>query len=107
VATDIVPEIAVSTWSIDPAHSSLHFKVRHMAIAWVRGEFRISKATLSWDKEKVEHSRVDAEIDSTSVNTAEPQRDLHLRSESFSTFRTLPRCIFNRRESHEVRAMQL
>jgi polyisoprenoid-binding protein YceI len=38
VTTDAVPEIAVSTWSIDLAHSSLHFEIRHMAIASVRDE---------------------------------------------------------------------
>src|ERR1700743_385974 len=39
MTTDTIQEVAVSLWSIDPAHSAVHFKVRHMGIAWVRGDF--------------------------------------------------------------------
>ena len=83
MATNAVPEVAASTWSIDLAHSSLHFKVRHMAIAWVRGEFRIAGATLNWDATNLKDSHVEVDIDARSVNTSQPQRDNHLRSDDF------------------------
>ena len=83
MTTDTVPEIAASKWSIDLAHSSVHFKVRHMGIAWVRGELRILRATMDWSESNVTESHIDVEIDPASVNTGEPQRDQHLRSESF------------------------
>jgi polyisoprenoid-binding protein YceI len=83
MTTNTAPEVAVSTWSIDLAHSSLRFKVRHMAIAWVRGEFRITRAALNWNPANLKESHVDVEIDPRSVNTGEPQRDEHLRSDAF------------------------
>jgi hypothetical protein len=40
MSTTVNPLTAISTWSIDPARSSVHFKVRHMMISNIRGEFR-------------------------------------------------------------------
>src|SRR4051794_22187433 len=54
-----------------------------MAIAWVRGEFRISRATLNWNAANLKESHVEAEIDARSVNTSEPERDENLRSDTF------------------------
>lgn len=81
--TDTIHQPAVSTWSIDPAHSAVHFKVRHMAIAWVRGEFRIRKGILHWNESSVTGSAVEVDIDAASVNSGEPQRDEHLRNADF------------------------
>jgi polyisoprenoid-binding protein YceI len=90
MTTNTVREVAVSTWSIDPAHSAVHFKVRHMAIAWVRGEFRILKGTLGWNEHNITESRIEIDIDSCSVNSSEPQRDAHLRNEDFLDVQRFP-----------------
>jgi polyisoprenoid-binding protein YceI len=39
---------ALSTWNIDPIHSAIEFKVRHMVISYVRGEFTRVSGVLSW-----------------------------------------------------------
>jgi polyisoprenoid-binding protein YceI len=90
MTTDAIPEVAVSLWSIDPAHSSIHFKVRHMAIAWVRGEFRVLRGTLNWNENKIEESRVEVELDSSSVNSSEPKPDQPLRSADFLDVERFP-----------------
>jgi polyisoprenoid-binding protein YceI len=90
MTTDTVEEVAVSTWSIDPAHSSVHFKIRYVAIAWVRGEFRVSRGKLSWNENKIEESRVEVEIDSSSVYSSEPKRDQHLRNADFLDVERFP-----------------
>jgi polyisoprenoid-binding protein YceI len=54
-----------------------------VAITWVRGEFRMARATLNWNASKLEESRIDVDIDAGSVNTGGPQRDEHLRSDTF------------------------
>jgi len=90
MTTDTAQEVAVSTWSIDPAHSSVHFKVRHLGIAWVRGEFRVSGGKLSWNENKIEESRVEVEIDSSSVYSSEPKRDQHLRNADFLDVERFP-----------------
>lgn len=80
---DAVQEVAASEWSIDPTHSSVHFKIRYLTIAWVRGEFRVSRGRLNWNENNIEESRLEVEIDPSSVYSSEPKRDEHLRNADF------------------------
>ena len=77
------PETAVATWNIDPAHSAAQFKVKHMMISNVKGEFTSLKGSLVYDQTNPENSRVQAEIDAATITTGEPQRDAHLKSPDF------------------------
>lgn len=81
-------------WKIDPAHSAIHFTVRHMMIANVRGEFERFTGTVELDVEHPENTRVAVEIDAASINTREPQRDAHLRSADFLDVENYPHIIF-------------
>ena len=83
MTTDTIREVAATTWSLDPTHSAVRFKIRHMAIAWVGGEFRILRGALSWNESNIEESRVEAEIDSSSVYSGDPKRDEHLLNADF------------------------
>jgi len=74
---------AATTYTIDPAHSSAHFKVRHMMISNVRGEFGKLAGTVRFDPRNPAASTVTAEIDVNSINTRESQRDAHLKSTDF------------------------
>jgi polyisoprenoid-binding protein YceI len=78
------------TYTIDPAHSSAHFKVRHMMISNVRGEFSKVSGTVQFDPVHPENSSITAEIDVNSINTREPDRDKHLRSADFFDAATYP-----------------
>lgn len=71
------------TYTIDPAHSSAQFKVRHMMIASVRGEFGKVTGSVTFNPQNPTASEVDAEIDVQSISTHEPQRDAHLKSADF------------------------
>lgn len=73
----------VATYTIEPAHSSAHFKVRHMMIANVRGEFSKVSGTVAFDPSNLAASGITAEIDVNSLNTREPDRDKHLKSPDF------------------------
>ena len=77
------PVTAMSTWSIDQAHSSVHFKVRHMMISNVRGEFRTVRGSLKLNDADLMRSEIDIEIDTSSIHTRDEQRDAHLRSADF------------------------
>ena len=72
-----------ATYTIDPAHSSAHFKVRHMMIANVRGEFCKVSGTVTIDPSNPAASSITAEIDVNSLHTNEPDRDKHLKSADF------------------------
>ena len=74
---------SVATYTIEPAHSSAHFKVRHLMIANVRGEFSKVSGTVKFDASNLVASSITAEIDVNSVNTREPDRDTHLKSADF------------------------
>ncbi|HEX5235574.1 MAG TPA: YceI family protein [Silvibacterium sp.] len=74
---------ATSTWNIDPVHSVAEFKVKHMMISNVKGQFTGVSGFLTLDESDMTRSRVEATIDAASINTRDPQRDAHLQSAEF------------------------
>ena len=72
-----------STWKIDPVHSSIEFKVRHMGVSNVRGTFTHPTGTVVLNDKDITKSTVEATIDATSVSTNEAARDKHLKSAAF------------------------
>lgn len=90
MATLALPETGTATWTIDPVHSAVEFKVRHMMVTNVKGHFTGLQGTLTLDERDVSRSRVTATIDAGSVSTREPQRDAHLRSADFFDVEQFP-----------------
>lgn len=72
---------AKTKWVLDPAHSELTFKVRHMMITNVKGEFK--KFTVEAVGEEITKSNINVTIDAASINTNSEQRDTHLKSADF------------------------
>jgi polyisoprenoid-binding protein YceI len=70
-------------WRVDSAHSYVGFKVRHMMVSWVGGQFADIKGTIKFDPADPSKTNVDVEIDANSINTANERRDKHLRSADF------------------------
>ncbi len=83
MSTVTAPVAATTTWNIDPVHSNAQFKVKHMMISNVKGEFTAVTGTLNYDSENVSNSQVEASIDARTINTRDPQRDVHLKSADF------------------------
>jgi polyisoprenoid-binding protein YceI len=83
MSTIATPKTAVSTWNIDPAHSVAEFKVKHMMISNVKGQFAKVSGVLNLDESDVTRSQVEASIDVASINTRDDQRDTHLKSADF------------------------
>ncbi len=73
---------AVETYTIDPVHSSVAFKIRHF-VSKVPGSFTKFSGTVTVDRDNLEKSSVEATIDVGSVNTASDARDKHLKSPDF------------------------
>ncbi len=94
MATVAAPQTALTTWSIDPAHSVVEFKVKHMMISNVKGQFAGVSGTLSLDDADLTKSRIEASIDTASINTREPQRDAHLKSADFFDVEKFPTLAF-------------
>jgi polyisoprenoid-binding protein YceI len=72
-----------TTYQIDPAHTSAQFTVRHMMITNVRGGFSRVQGTIVYDPENLSGSSIEANIDTSSINTLDEQRDAHLKSADF------------------------
>ncbi len=72
-----------TTWKLDPTHSELTFKVKHLMISNVKGEFRKFDATIISDGEDFSNASVTAEVDASSIDTNNADRDTHLRSADF------------------------
>ncbi len=75
--------MARASYSIDTAHSSVNFAVRHMVVAKTRGRFTKFSGSFSFDAADPSKSTVSVTIDASSIDTHEPQRDGHLRSPDF------------------------
>lgn len=75
--------MAKSNWALDPTHSEVQFKVKHLMITTVTGQFNVISATLSADDETFQHASVSFTADVKSINTANEQRDGHLKSADF------------------------
>jgi polyisoprenoid-binding protein YceI len=82
------------TYTIDPAHSTAGFKVRHMMVANVRGEFSKVTGTVVFDPGAPENSRVETHIDVASLHTRDEQRDAHLKSADFLDAEKYPEITF-------------
>ncbi|AQT79495.1 hypothetical protein B1R94_09740 [Mycolicibacterium litorale] len=80
------------TWSIDPIHSSIAFSVRHLVVSKVRGTFGAFSGTITVGADGT--PAVTAEIDVTSVNTGNEQRDAHLRAADFFDVEKYPTATF-------------
>ncbi len=81
---------ATTTWKIDPAHSHAQFKVKHMMISNVKGEFSTLTGSLTLDGDNIANSSVEATIDATTISTSDPQRDAHLKSADFFDVEKFP-----------------
>ncbi len=86
--------MTISRWNLDPTHSGIHFSVRHMVIAKVRGRFGAFTGTLELDPRDLSSAKVEVEIDPSSIDTGVADRDAHLRSADFFDVERFPTARF-------------
>jgi polyisoprenoid-binding protein YceI len=95
MSTLATPQIATTTWNIDPAHSVAEFKVKHMMISNVKGQFAKVTGSLTLDESDLTKSKVVASIEANSIETRDAQRDTHLKSADFLHVEKFPTLSFN------------
>ena len=81
VSTSTLP-LATGRWELDPHHSGVNFKVRHLALTNVRGRFNSFDAFLEVGDD-LSGTRFGATIDLSTIDTNQPDRDAHLRGTDF------------------------
>ena len=85
---------AATSWKIDPDHAQVGFKVRHLMVSNVRGNFDKVAGTVQIDEADISRSTVNVTIDTSSVNTGIARRDEHLRSADFFDVARFPTMTF-------------
>lgn len=88
------PQPATTTWNFDPAHTTAEFKVKHMMITNVKGQFTSVTGVLTLDENDITNSRVEASIEAASITTREADRDTHLKSADFFDVEKFPTLTF-------------
>jgi polyisoprenoid-binding protein YceI len=79
-------------WVLDPAHSELTFKIKHLMISNVKGEFKSFTAAI--DNEDFKNGKVEVSVDSSSIFTNNNDRDTHLKSADFFDVEKYPEITF-------------
>ena len=81
-------------WNLDPSHSEITFKVRHMMISNVKGEFKNFNVDLESEDENFKNVKASASIDTSSISTNNTDRDNHLKSAEFFNAEAHPQITF-------------
>jgi polyisoprenoid-binding protein YceI len=81
-------------WVIDPAHSEIGFKIKHLMISNVRGIFKQFDASIYTTGDNFETVEVDCWIDAASVDTGNADRDKHLIGPDFFDSAHFPQLTF-------------
>ncbi len=83
-----------TTWVVDPLHSDVQFKIRHLVISTVTGSFRRFEGKITTDGQDFNTARINFTIDVKSIDTNQAQRDGHLQSGDFFEAESHPAITF-------------
>lgn len=94
--------MATRTWGVDPTHSDVQFKIRHLMITNVSGSFNIFQASVETEGEDFSKAKVTFTADVESITTGSEQRDGHLKSPDFFDAATYPQIKFTTTKAEPV-----
>jgi polyisoprenoid-binding protein YceI len=83
-----------TSWVIDPTHSEIQFKVKHLVISTVTGSFKTFEGNVETDGDDLTTANISFSADVASIDTNQAQRDEHLRSAEFFDAENHPKLTF-------------
>lgn len=86
--------MAASVWALDPTHSEVQFKAKHLVISTVTGNFKSFDGKVTAENEDFSNAEIEFSVDVASIDTNQEQRDAHLRSADFFEAETYPQIKF-------------
>jgi polyisoprenoid-binding protein YceI len=92
----------MTTWKIDPSHSDVLFKVKHLMITTVTGQFSSFDGAMQTAGDDFSNATISFSADIDSISTKNEQRDQHLKSEDFFAAATYPKLIFVSKEVKKI-----
>lgn len=87
-------EAIATKWAIDPAHSEIHFKVRHMMVSNVTGSFGQFEGSVESETDDFQGADIEFSADVASISTNNTDRDNHLKSDDFFNAEHYPKLSF-------------
>ena len=94
VAAFSVSAYAAETYKLDPGHTSVVFRVKHLGVAYVYGRFNGPTGSFVFDESSPAKSSIEVQVNAKNVDTAVEKRDNHLRSPDFFNAGEHPLVIF-------------
>lgn len=95
LAASILASNALSKeFILDKAHTNVAFKIKHLQISNVNGNFKDYDAVVDFDSTKFEFNKLQANVKVTSINTENKARDAHLQQDDFFKAKTHPNITF-------------
>ena len=86
--------MATTKWALDPTHSEIQFKIRHLMVSWATGSFKQFNADVETSGEDFTSAKIRFTADVDSINTNNEQRDAHLKNSDFFDAEKHPQIIF-------------
>ena len=86
--------LVATKWAIDTAHSEIQFKVKHMMLTNVTGQFTQFSGEIEMEENQLETAHVSFTAETSSISTGNDQRDGHLRGEDFFNSEVYPQIKF-------------
>ncbi|MEJ7768642.1 MAG: YceI family protein [Chitinophagaceae bacterium] len=86
--------MSTTKWVIDPLHSEIQFKVKHLVISTVTGAFNKFEGSATTENEDFEDAGIKFEMDVNSIDTNQETRDAHLKSADFFDAEQFPKITF-------------
>ena len=86
--------MATTKWAVDPMHSEVQFKVKHLVISTVTGTFRNFEGGATTEHDDFDNAEIHFSLDVDSVDTNQEMRDAHLKAPDFFDAATYPKIIF-------------
>jgi len=90
----MITEAIKTKWAIDPMHSEVQFKVKHLVISTVTGTFKSFDGSFESENEDFSDAEINFSIDTNSIDTNQADRDAHLRSADFFDAEKYPKLTF-------------
>jgi polyisoprenoid-binding protein YceI len=94
--------MATKTWALDPTHSEVHFKIKHLMITNVTGSFNIFTVSAQTEEEDFSKAKLSFTADVDSISTNNEQRDAHLKSADFFDAEKFPQIKFEATKTENV-----
>ena len=94
--------MATSIWALDPTHSEVHFKVKHLMVSSVSGMFKEFNGSVETEGDDISTAKVHFTMEVASISTNNDQRDGHLKTGDFFDAENHPQIIFDGAGLHKT-----